>query len=386
MENTTIISYCSSDSDALLSLTESRSKYMLPFGGRFRIVDFTIRNSISSGIRSTIIYSNREDELEDYVENYGPFRYHSFPPIKVVTREYSDIMFCYNLIMDTNTAYYIIYNGDNPSIIDFEEIIKEYKRKRSNSVLFKIMISGRTKMAYRILVTRQKDLLDVINLAIDENRTSPNIFEMIINIMINKGMKEAETNAHYWPINNIPDYYAMNMEILKNPELFSLVFKKSSIKSFIKGDDHALVGINARIAYSFISDSCKIFGTALNSIIFPGVEIGEKTIVKDSIVLPYTKIGLGSNLIRTIIDESTDMYDKMDYLNIGNNCYIGSENDQIKNNDFSKSLYRSITLIGKNCNLPNGARIGGACYIASGKGEEYFQKTKYLNDGLSLVE
>ncbi len=385
MEDTTIISYSGSKTNNLLSLNESRSRYMLPFGGRFRVVDFTIQNAVSSGANKTIIYSDCKDELEDYVENYGSFKNSNFPPIKVVSREYSDIKFCYNLIMDSNTAYYIIFNGDNPSIIDFKEIVDRFKKKKSKAVLFKLKIGGRASMAYTILVIRQKSLLDVINSSIDENRSSPNLFEMIINIMINKGIKNEEIKANYWPISDIPNYYSLNMEVLKNPEFFSLIYKESSIKSFIYSKEHAVIGSNARISNSFLSDSCRIYGTVINSIIFPGVEIRENTTVKDSIILPFTKIGADSNIVRTIIDERTNLNLEMNYLNIGNRCHIGTEDDQIKNNDFPASLYGSITLIGKNCNIPDSSRVGGACYIASEKGENYFSKSKHLYNGLSLI-
>ena len=87
MEDFTIISYPASKDNTLLSLTESRSRYMLPFGGKFRVVDFTLRNSFSSGARSTIIYNNFEDGLEDYVDHYGPFTDMDFPPIKVISQE-----------------------------------------------------------------------------------------------------------------------------------------------------------------------------------------------------------------------------------------------------------------------------------------------------------
>ena len=176
------------------------------------------------------------------------------------------------------------------------------------------------------------------------------------------------------------------MEILKKPELSTLLQDESLLKYHIKGRGLARIGANANIYYSFISDSCQIFGTVINSIIFPGVEIGEKTVVKDSIILPFTKIGSGARILRTIIDERTDLIEENNYLNIGNNCHVGTEDKQIKNNDFPKSVYRSITLIGKDCNIPEGVRVGGACYIASGKGKEYFSNNKHLYNGLSLIK
>ncbi|MDY6932852.1 MAG: hypothetical protein SVZ03_01355 [Spirochaetota bacterium] len=385
MNDFTVISYSSSNTNNLLSLTESRSRYMLPFGGRYRVVDFTIRNSISSGARKTIIYNNCEDELESYVEHYGPFKNMKFPLIKVVSREYSDMRFCYNLILDSNTAYYIIYNGDNPSVIDFTQLFKVYKKMRSSAVLFKLKISGKATMAHTVLVINQKGLMKIINSAIEEDSRSPNIFEMIINILTNKGIKSDIIDAYYWPVKNIPEYYYINMDILRDPTLLKLLCSESLMRGFINNDRAAKVGIKANILNSFISDNCQIFGTVINSIIFPGVEIGEMSIVKDSIVLPFTRIGAGVRIIKSLIDERTDFNTEKDHLNIGDGCIIGTRDNQIKNNDFPRSVFGSITLIGKDCTIPEGAKIGGACYIASGKGEKFFSKTRHLYNGLSIA-
>jgi glucose-1-phosphate adenylyltransferase len=384
MEDITIISYPGTDNNSLLSLSGSRSKYMLPFGGKFRIVDFTISNSISSGSKRTIIYNDYKDDLENYVEKYGPFEGMRIPPIQVVSREYSNIRFCYNMIRDCNTGYYVIYNGDNPSIIDFSALIKNFRSKKKKAVLYKLKFDRRATMAYSILVTDQKRLLKAIRTAIDEGRESPNIFEMIINIMLNKGIRVGVFKARYWPLKNIPDYYYSNIEILRNPELFSLLYKGSVIETKIQTSGIARIGMNARIVNSFIFDGCEINGDVSNSIVFPGVSIGEKTIIRDSIILPFTRIGSHSKIAKTVIDEN--MSGDLQHLNIGNNCRIGSDDEKIKNSDFPKSIFKSITLIGKDCDIPDGSAIGGACYVSSGLGREYFFKRKYLDDGLSLLE
>jgi ADP-glucose pyrophosphorylase len=79
MEEVTIISYPGPRKNNLLSMAQMRSRYMMPFGGRSRVVDFTIRNSMVSGARKMIIFNNWAADLEDYVENYGPFRGTKFP-------------------------------------------------------------------------------------------------------------------------------------------------------------------------------------------------------------------------------------------------------------------------------------------------------------------
>ncbi|MCU0847702.1 MAG: hypothetical protein MUD12_07425 [Spirochaetes bacterium] len=392
MNDFTIISYPGARDNSLLSLTDTRSRYMLPFGGRFRVVDFTIRNSFSSGARRTIIYNNYDDGLEDYVNLYGPFQDMKFPPIKVVSREYSDIRVSYNLIMDSNTDYYVIYNGDNPSIIDFTEIVKKFKSKKTGAMLFRLVMDGKPSMAYKVLIADQATLLDVINIAIEEGRESPNIFEMIINIMVNSGISKSSFEAYYWPIKSVVDYYRLNRGIIWTPELFGMLYRERIIQSQIKAEGYAYLGKHARIKNSLISDFCSIDGTVEDSIIYPGVEIGRNSVVRNSIVLPFVKIGPGARITTAIIDESerpagpVEGADSPEALpSIGDGCIIGSTDEFIKSNDFSGTLFNSITLIGKDCRIPSGSRIGGACYVASGLGGSYFSGKKFLYDGSSLI-
>ena len=386
MNDLTIISYPGPKDDLLLSLTEGRSQYMLPFGGRFRIADFTIRNSLSIEAKSTIFYNNSQDDLEDYVNRYNLEMAPNLPRIQVITNEFSDLKFCRHLIEGCDTEYFLIYNGDNPSIIDFPGIMKKYMGKRSDAVLYRLAVDKKPTMSYKILATRKKFLLKIIDQALKEKKGAPNIFEMLMNIMINVGIPKGTFSAHLWQINNVPEYASMNREVIWNPEVFGLLYREKIIKSQIKTAGSALIGKNAKVLRSFISDCCIINGTVLDSIIYPGVEIGEDTIVRDSIILPNVKIGPHSRIIRTIIDERTDLKPENDYLNIGSNCRVGTEDEFMKNNDYPRSLFESVTLIGKNCRITDGAKIGCACYIASGLGENYFPLRKHLYNGESLIK
>jgi glucose-1-phosphate adenylyltransferase len=386
MDEFTIISYPGTRSDMLLSLTESRSRYMLPIGGRFRVIDFTLRNSFTSGARTTIIYNNLDDDLGEYVNRYGTWENLKFPAVKIITNEYSDIKACYKLILESNTEYYIIYNGDNPSIIDFTGIIKKYKSRRAGAVLFRLNINGKPTMAYTILVSDKKSLLNVIRSAIKQRRNAPNIFEMVINILINTGIARSSYDAYYWPIKNIPEYYELNKKVIWEPDILDLLYNEKIIQSQIKAEGIAYIGRHGKIIKSFVSDFCKINGNVENSILYPGVELGEHSVVKDSIILPFNKIGSGVKIIKTILDERTDLNPELHYLNVENSSKIGSGDELIKNTDFPKSLFSSITLIGKNCRILEGARIGGGCYVASGLGGEFFDTKKFLYDGMSLIK
>ena len=382
----TIISYPSAKDSLLLSLTEARSRYMLPFGGKFRVVDFTLRNSFSLGADHTIIYSNIEDGLGEYVDRYGPFEAGDggLPAVRVISQEYSDLAFCQELVMESDTNHYIIYNGDNPSIIDFEHIINRFRKKSADAILYLIDINGRPTMANKLLVTRRKSLLKAIKKAIKEDRHAPNIFEMIINMIINAGVPRETYRAHYWPVNNIPDYYNANREVIWNRDIFSLLYREKMIQSRIIAEGYAHIDRHAEVINSFMSDYCHINGRVENSIIYPGVVVDEKAVVKDSILLPFVHVGRGARITHTVVDESVLRGEET--VNIGPYCNVGTETESLKNSEFPQSVFSSITLLGKDCRIPERSNIGGACYVASGLGERYFAEKKYLYDGLSVVK
>lgn len=384
MNNFTIISYPGSSITTLLSLTQNRSQYMLPFAGRFRVVDFTLRNSFSSEAKTTLIYSNYNDGLGEYVDQYGFSPTDKFPPVKIISRDYSDINLAYHLIMESNTDYYLIYNGDAPTIIDFKQIIKHYKSANSPSILYCLNMQGKPSMAYTVLVTVQRELLDVINNAMEVKSESPNIFEMIINTMINNGIPKSSFHAYYWPIKTVPEYYDINRHVISDPRIFSLLYHEKIIQSQIKAEGFAHVDKNAKITNSFISDYCHINGTVHNSIIYPGVKIEKNTHVTDSIILPYVKIAGNCRIVKTIIGERESLGPEDDAYNLDTNCRIGSSDEFIKNNDFPRILFNSITLISGDARIPEGTRIGGGCYLASGLNRDYFSNKKIIYDGMSV--
>ena len=382
MEEAAIISYPSARDNSLLALTGSRSQYMLPFAGKYRVVDFTIANAFRLGARC-ILFNNYDDDLAQYAANYGPFEQKSLR-LRVVSHEYTNIQRCYSLIKETNAAYYVIYKGDNPSIIDFDALIEQYKKGKQDTVLYQIECGQKASMAHTILVTKQKSLLTVIKAAQHEQRTSPNLFEMIINLLINRGVATRKVKADYWPIKNIPDYYNIHYAILKDNALFERIYT-SSVKSYLSAQKLCVIGKHACIADSFISDDCFVNGTVSGCIIYPGVEIDEKAVIHNSIILPYATIGAHARIEKTIIDEYTAHNTPPRVFNIGSRCHVGSETEQLKSSDFPKSIFSSITLIGKNCAIPDGAHIGGACFVDSETKGGAFEKSKVLHDGLSIV-
>lgn len=384
MSGFTIISYPTQTADNLLSLTDTRSRYMLPIGGRFRVIDFTIRNSVSSNADGTIIFNTHEDQLQSYLDEYAEDstekKEHKITVHPSITSDAETIL---ETITNTETSYFVLYNGDNPSIINLSAVFEKFKSSKKKALLIKLKINEKASMAYKVVICDKKTLITLIKKAIKEKSRSQNFFEMIINSLIHTGINSTILDAYYWPINSVTDYYALNREIIWNKNISEILTREKIIKSKIKSDRFALLDEKCAVKNSFISDYCYINGKVENSIIFPGVDIEEGATVIDSIILPFVKIGPGARIINSIIDESTAPEEKR--LNAGQNCRIGSDEKLIKNNNFPNTLNSSITLIGKNNYIKENVFIGAACYVASEAAENYFNEKTRLNDGDSIL-
>lgn len=360
---------------------------MVPFAGRFRIADFTLRNALACSAKKTLIFNNTPDDLHEYVTSHPLYRNNQQYTMKVVSELKLSVSQCARQLFAKPTAWYIIYSGDSPSILDFNSIIAGLKKKKkAGPVLYMLDFDGKPTLSRLVLLCDRRSLESVFAKFIKEKTHSPDIFEMIINAFILKGTKREKLSAYYRPLLSVPEYYHANFEALRNTETYNLIFNDEHLKSGMNVTDFSFLGTYSEVSTSHLSEGCKVYGTVRNSIIFPGCHIEEKAVISDSIVLPFGRIGTGTRIERSIIDEFTDHARTDTPRSISAYSFIGNDVSGYKNADFPKSLYDSITLVGKNCYLPEGVRAGSACFIASGTGSQPFEKTKTLEDSLSIAD
>jgi ADP-glucose pyrophosphorylase len=386
MNNVTVISYPSHRDDALLSLADLRSRYMVPFAGRYRVVDFTLRNAAACEAKHTIIVSNVFDDLQHYVQHHPLYRNDEKASTRIFLETKLTLAQCARLIFAKPTPHYVIYSGDCPTMIDFAPLLWKFKTKRkSGAVLYLINYDGRPTMARTALICDRKTLDVAFKKLLKEKRHAPHVFETIINQFIIRGVKRETVDAYCRPAKNIPDYYHANYESLRNPEIAMRMMDDENLLSGISVSSYAFLGPGANVSSSHIAEGCEIHGEVTNSVIFPGVYIGERASVRDSVILPFCRIGNGARITRTVIDEFTDRARQDLPYNVFGDSIVGRDATGYKNADYPGSLFDSITLVGKNCALPEGIRVGSAGYISSGVADDAFTTTKTIDDGCSII-
>lgn len=383
MSRFTLLSYPVQKDDSLLSLVADRSRYMLPIGGRFRVIDFTLRNSVLSGAVETIIFNNQDDDLALYVEESSEENDQPQHKITVVPFLKSDADIMYQAVSESESSYFVLYNGDIPSIINFSRVMEKFLKTRKKPMLVKLSINGKATMAHKVVITDKKSLLSVIKKSVKSQDSTPNYFEMLINMLIHTGITTSTVDAFVWTLKSVNEYFALNREIIWNREIADMLHDENIIRSRIRADRFAMLDEYSFIRNSFISDFCYINGTVENSIIFPGVEIGQGAVIRDSIILPFVKIAEGARVTNAIIDESTDSGNEAP--NLGVNCRVGYAEELMANTTYPKQLHSGLTLIGKNNHFRDGIFIGAACYVVSQSRESFFAEKNRLYDGESIL-
>jgi glucose-1-phosphate adenylyltransferase len=114
-------------------------------------------------------------------------------------------------------------------------------------------------------------------------------------------------------ISSFDDYFACNMQLIKNEELFNSLFgiEERPIFTKVRNSAPAYYSENSKVENSLIADGCVIEGTVENSILFRGVKVGKGAVVKNSILFQDTIISDASSVAYTVCDKNVVIRDNV---------------------------------------------------------------------------
>lgn len=330
-------------SDCISELTALRTMASVPFGGRYRFIDFPLSNMVNCGVcKVGIITKSNYRSLMDHLgtgkpwdlsrKNEGLFL---LPPFNLGSGSYSGKIEALENIMDfihmSKEEYVIlcdtniICNMDFGSLLDYHiannaDVTICYKEgsypKLSNVMHLELDENGRiTKVSVppapidgegvfgvNFIVMRKSLLERMINRSIAENYTT---FEKDI-IMKNVGdlnILGYKINAYCRVIDSQNAYYNANMDLLDIKNRDDIFNRKNPIFTKVNDDMPTIYGTESSAKNSFIADGCKIYGSVQNSVLFRGVQIAKGATVKNSVLMQGCYIGENVNLDCVIMDK-----------------------------------------------------------------------------------
>jgi glucose-1-phosphate adenylyltransferase len=384
-------------------LCDLRSKPSLPFGGNFRVIDFTMSNCVHSGIGDIgVMVDYQRDHLADYLSrwhlnNGNAARLHILPPHNGSYRGTADAVFQnIDYLKGRGADTVLVLSGDHVYKMDYRPMMAFHQQKHADVTLgvarvpveeahrfgmVTVDVSGRitefrekSSMARSNLASMGVYIFNLDRLARrlrEDAGEALSLHDFGYNIlprMVRKDRTFVYEFKDYWlDVGTVKTYYEANMELLGTRPPFSLDGHWP-----VLGETPAPVaGKELResgIVNSLVSPGCVIRGRVENSVLSPGVTVSPQALVRNSIIMEGASIGYHSVVEGCILDER---------VNIGNFCYIG----------FGAGLRPEcdqITVLGQDVNVPDRTAIGRQCRVRPGLGPDAFP-TRLVPSGTDLV-
>lgn len=345
-------------------LTKKLAKPAVPFGGKYRIIDFPLSNCTNSGIDAVGVLTQYQPLiLNEYIGNGQPWDLdgiHSgvtcLQPYE--SKEGSDwysgtanaIYQNIDFIDRYDPEYVVILSGDHIYKMNYSKMIKFHKKNNAACTIAVIDVPLEEASRFGILNTNEDgsiyefdekpavpkstnasmgiyvfswDKLKRFLIEDEANENSSNDFgKDVLPAMLNAGEKMmAYPFEGYWKdVGTIDSLWEANMDILDPNSTLSLknVYSRNPMMP-----PH-YVGENAEIQNSMLADGCNVDGKLEFSILFPGVTIGKGAVINSSIIMPGAVIKEGANIQFSIISENTV---------IGKNAQIGKAPSDVENRD-----------------------------------------------------
>ena len=363
-------------SDALHALGRIRTASALPYGGKYRVIDFTLSNCVHSGLTRVGILTqyaplslhghigigrawdlDRRDGgirlLQPYVRQRETNWYRGTADALLQNR---------NVIEDAQARHILVLSGDLIYKMDYAELIRFHEERDAALTLVTVeapseeperycfveadgsgrvtaleekpkRAGGRSTVSAAIYAFRARDLMDRLR----RPEGGPDLVRDVIQPMIAERARVfAYPHGGYWrDIGTVASYYESNMDLVRPLPPLNLYDPDWLIYTPSEDRAPAVVGAEASVSQSLVSHGTRVEGAVRRSVLFPGVHVGRGAVVEDSIVMHDTRVAPGARLTRAIVDKS---------VTIGADAFVGVSGD--------------LCVIGKGSVVPAGTRVG----------------------------
>lgn len=327
------------------ALTKNVAKPAVPFGGKYRIIDFPLSNCVQSGIDTVGVLTQYQPlELNTYIGNGGPWdldRNHGgvyvLPPYQsakagewykgTANAIYQNLSF-----LDRFTPKNVlILSGDHIYKMHYGKMLKAHKKSGAAVTIAVMPVPWDEASRFGIMNVNEEGIITEF----EEKPANPksNLASMGIYIfdykVLKKYLEDDERNPEsandfgkniipemlknnekmmsyrfegYWKdVGTVQSLWEANMDLIDTPPKFEINDNEWSIYSRNTALAPQYVGKNAKIKNSTVTQGCVVYGEIEHSVIFSNVQIGEGTKVTDSVVMPDVKIGNNVKINKAVI-------------------------------------------------------------------------------------
>lgn len=344
-------------------LTKKTAKPAVPFGGKYRIIDFTLSNCSNSGIDTVgVLTQYRPLILNNHIGLGSPWDLDRINGGVTVLPPYmgetggkwykgtaNAIYQNRHFVESYDPEYVVILSGDHIYKMDYSKMLEYHKQKGADATIAVFQVPINEASRFGIMNTKEDNRIfefdekpkkpknDLASMGIyifnwktlskflheDElDESSSNDFgNNIIPKLLAAGKKlYAYPFEGYWKdVGTIDSLWQANMDMIDNKNELDLHDPDWRIYSVNPTRPPQYVGETAIIKNSLVVEGCIVLGEVYNSVLFPGVHVGKNSKIYDSVIMPNTIIGENVIIRKSIVGSNSV---------ISNNCLIG-DNEKI---------------------------------------------------------
>jgi glucose-1-phosphate adenylyltransferase len=380
--------------ERLSILSAIRSKPAVPFGGKYRLIDFSLSNCTNSRIDDVLVLTQYNPRsLNDHIGTGRPWGFDRprgtgikilQPYISAQSRGWyrgtADAV-RYNLheIDQDGADTVLILGGDHVYKMDYRPMIAAHQRTGADLTIAVLAVppDEASRMGIcsldrrgRVVEWEEKPAEPKSDLAsmgvyvfsraalhawlTDD---AADFGHEVIPAMLAGG---AAVFGHrfdgYWrDVGTVEAYWKANLDLVGLVPPMDLFDRSWLIHTRSEERSPAKMGPDAIARHSLVSHGCIVNGTVVNSVLSPGVRVYEGAVVRDSVILLDTEVGPGAVVDTAIVDK---------FVRVGPGAVVGSGADMsVPNVDEPERLTTGITVVGERARIPAGALIGRNCLV-----------------------
>ena len=338
--------FASINDSAVIDLTKLRTMGSIPYGGRYRLVDFPLSNMVNSGISEVgVITKSNYGSLLDHLGSGREWDLarkkgglHLLPPFSQVgggtyQGRLEALSNIWSFVEHTRAKYVVLSNCDVITTIDFNDALEHHQTSGAditfiygkviynrdscpNSCILQIdendtiqevltnpLLSGECNISLDMFIMNTDFLKQVVLEAISKNQQS--LIRDVLQARKDEFVFKAyEHKGCFYRVNSLEAYYKANLALLDTKIRNNIFSAEAPIYTKVGDNPPVKYGLEANVKNSLIADGCVIEGTVENCVLFRGVRVAKGAVVRNSVLMQGTEIGSGCNIDAIVADKN----------------------------------------------------------------------------------
>jgi len=379
-------------SPALSVLTADRAEPAVPFGGKYRIIDFSLSNCVNSGIYNVAVLTQyKPRSLNDHIRVGKPWDLdRAVGGVRLLQPYVSGegesgawqrgtadaVRFNLDYLAEQDADNVLVLAGDHIYKMDYQPLLRFHEGSGAACTIAVRSVSPHE--TYRFGMVGADGTGRVIRFEEKPRRTQSRLASMgiyifqrqaLVDWLNGPGAGDVDFGRHvlpgmlkagkalyaydfdgYWmDAGTVQAYWEANMALLAETPALDLYDPAWVIHTRSEQLAPAFTGAEALVDGSLLCDGCRVFGRVERSIIGPGAVVEAGAQVRDSIVMNNAVVNAGALVERAILDKR---------VVVGADAQVGWGDDSTPNRMMPSNLNTGITLVGKRAQIPPGSRLG----------------------------